>query len=431
MLAIKYIEKNKEVVVKKLTQRQLSDAEERIDKLLALNRARKRAQEEVDRLASARKRQSAQAYQAKRANSALSADSSEHSYAEDKKAIKQAKERLKTYTEGVHDLLASLPNLPKEEVPIGQSAAENKVIKRWDGSTTSQEDQLRPHWDLLVDYPIIDFAKGVKTTGAGFPVYQKEGAKLQRALIQFFLEEAVAAGYQEKWLPLVVNKASAFGTGQLPDKDNTMYTLPGEGMYLIPTGEVPLTNLYRDTVLSADLLPIKEVAYTPCFRREAGSWGSHVRGLNRLHQFDKVEIVQITTPEASAAALGSMCTHIEGLLQALGLTYRILALCTADLGFASAQTYDFEVWAPGQKQWLEVSSVSTLETYQARRLHLQYQPKGKAKSYCHTLNGSALALPRVVAALLESYQTPTAITIPSVLHSYTGFTRIYPAEQRS
>ena len=318
-------------------------------------------------------------------------------------------------------MLIQIPNLPHETVPPGRGNKENVVI-RSGGEEPELDASAFPHWDLIKKYDIIDFELGIKLTGAGFPVYKEKGAKLERALINFFLDENIRAGYREYLPPLMVNEDSAYATGQLPDKEGQMYTVPSDGFYLIPTAEVPVTNLFRDLILNSDDLPIKCTAYTPCFRREAGSWGKDVRGLNRLHQFDKVEIVQIQHPEKSYATLEEMASHIESLVKKLGLYYRIVKLCGGDLSFTSAMTYDFEVYAAAQKKWLEVSSVSNFESFQANRLKLRFRDeKEKRNKLAHTLNGSALALPRIVAALLENNQTPDGIIIPEALHSYTGF----------
>ena len=289
------------------------------------------------------------------------------------------------------------------------------------GELPKLPSHAKPHWDLIKDHDIIDFDLGIKITGAGFPVYKGKGAGLQRALVNFFLDEAVKAGYQEVQPPIVVNEASGYGTGQLPDKEGQMYHIPAEDLYLIPTAEVPITNLYRDVILNDQALPVKHVGFTPCFRREAGSWGAHVRGLNRLHQFDKVEIVQIRKPEESYLVLQQMCDHVESLLSRLELPYRILRLCGSDLGFTAALTFDFEVYSGAQKKWLEVSSVSNFETYQANRLKLRYKDADKKSQLLHTLNGSAMALPRIMAALIENRQDTQGISIPEVLIPYTGF----------
>jgi seryl-tRNA synthetase len=339
-----------------------------------------------------------------------------------KSTIKEREEAAKLAEKAMLDLLVTLPNLPHSSVPQGKTAEDNEITFTW-GTIPVLDADAQPHWDLIKKYDIIDFDLGNKITGAGFPVYKGKGARLQRALINFFLDEAIQAGYYEIQPPILINEDSGFGTGQLPDKEGQMYVTKEEGLYLIPTAEVPITNLYRDVIVNEKELPIKNVGHTPCFRREAGSWGAHVRGLNRLHQFDKIEIVQIQKPENSYAALEEMSQHVQGILQKLGLHYRVLRLCGGDMGFASALTYDMEVWSGAQNRWLEVSSVSNFETFQANRLKLRTKIDGKS-ILCHTLNGSALALPRIVAAILENNQGPDGIKLPEVLVPYTGFTHI-------
>ncbi len=317
--------------------------------------------------------------------------------------------------------LVKLPNLPHSSVNPGKSAEDNVTVKQGGVIPELSGDAL-PHWELIKKYDIIDFDLGIKLTGAGFPVYLGKGAKLQRALISFFLDEGTKAGYREVMPPIVVNEDSGFGTGQLPDKEGQMYHVTADNFYMIPTAEVPVTNIYRDVILSADVLPVKNIAYTPCFRREAGSWGAHVRGLNRLHQFDKVEIVRIAHPDHSYESLQEMVNHVESLVSKLELPYRIIRLCGGDMSFTSALTYDFEVWSAAQKRWLEVSSVSNFESFQANRLKCRFRDKGdKQTRLVHTLNGSALALPRIVAAILENNQTVEGIRVPEILRSYTGF----------
>jgi len=341
-----------------------------------------------------------------------------------KKKIQILKQRQTEIDAKLKDLLIQIPNIPHKSVPAGRGEKDNLLIRSGGKIPEPGKDNL-PHWNLIKKYDIIDFDLGTKLTGAGFPVYKGKGAMLQRALITFFLDENIKAGYMEFLPPLMVNEDSAFGTGQLPDKEGQMYTVPSDTFYLIPTAEVPVTNLFRDTILAASELPLKCTSYTPCFRREAGSWGKDVRGLNRLHQFDKVEIVQIQHPDRSYDTLEKMANHIESLILKLELPYRIMKLCGGDLSFTSAMTYDFEVYASAQKKWLEVSSVSNFESYQANRLKLRYKDKGDKKTkLAHTLNGSALALPRIVAALLENNQTPQGIKIPEILYPYTGFEMI-------
>ncbi len=338
-----------------------------------------------------------------------------------KERQKQLADDLDEVSREMQSELIKLPNLPHPMVAPGKSAGDN-VIVRSGGTIAELHAGAVPHWDLIKKYDIIDFDLGIKITGAGFPVYKGKGARLQRALINFFLDEGGKAGYREIEPPIVVNEDSGFGTGQLPDKEGQMYHVGVDNLYMIPTAEVPITNIYRDVILDADELPVRNVGYTPCFRREAGSWGAHVRGLNRLHQFDKVEIVQIAHPDRSYDVLEQMVNHVESLLVKLGLPYRIVRLCGGDMSFTSAMTYDFEVWSAAQQRWLEVSSTSNFEAFQANRLKCRFREKGaKQTTLCHTLNGSALALPRIVAALLENNQTPEGIRIPDALTPYTGF----------
>ena len=338
--------------------------------------------------------------------------------------LKEKEAILKAEVDGfdteIIQLLYQLPNVPNDIVPAGKSELDNITVEEV-GTKREFDFTAVPHWDLAKKYDLIDFELGVKITGAGFPVYKGKGAKLQRALISFFLEEAEKAGYQEFIPPLVVNEASGYGTGQLPDKEGQMYYINEDDLYLIPTAEVPLTNIYRDVILPSEDFSIKMTGYTPCFRREAGSYGKDVRGLNRLHQFDKVEIVRIEHPSNSEKALIEMIDHVKGLLEKLGLHYRILRLCGGDTGFASALTYDFEVYSAAQEKWLEVSSVSRFDTFQSTRLKLRFKTNDKKTQLCHTLNGSALALPRIVASLMENHQTPDGIVIPDALRKYTGF----------
>ncbi len=332
-------------------------------------------------------------------------------------------EELSEIEKNLQNALVKLPNLPHSSVPEGKTPEDNEIVYQHGNIPTLPATAL-PHWELIKKYDIIDFELGNKITGAGFPVYKKQGARLQRALINFFLDEALKAGYTEVQPPILVNEASGYGTGQLPDKDGQMYHATADNYYLIPTAEVPITNLYRDEIIAADALPVRNAGYTPCFRREAGSWGADVRGLNRLHQFDKVEIVRIEEPEKSYAALDEMSQYIQSLLQKLELPYRVLRLCGGDMGFTSALTYDMEVFSAAQNRWLEVSSCSNFETYQANRLNLRYKPGSGKTQLLHTLNGSALALPRIVAALLENNQTTDGITLPAILHAYCGFDKI-------
>ena len=337
-----------------------------------------------------------------------------------KQEIKSLSEELQGLEDKEHELILTLPNVPHESVPAGKDENDNVEVNR-KGEIPTLHEGAKPHWDLASEYNLIDFELGVKISGAGFPVYVNHGARLQRAMINFFLDENRAAGYTEYQPPHFVNAASGYGTGQLPDKEGQMYEMPLDGLYAIPTAEVPITNIFRDEIVKAADFPIKSTGYTPCFRREAGSYGKDVRGLNRLHQFDKVEIVSITDPQSSYALLDEMVAHVASLLDKLELPYRILRLCGGDAGFTSALTYDFEVYSAAQERWLEVSSVSNFETFQANRLKLRYKDENGKTQLCHTLNGSAMALPRVLAALLENHQTPEGIKIPEALVSYTGF----------
>ncbi len=343
--------------------------------------------------------------------------------AELKETIKQLTEQLRESEDQLRDLLLTVPNAPAEVVKQGTSADDNEIVGTWGAAAALPEDAL-PHWEIAKKLDIIDFELGVKVTGSGFPVYKGKGARLQRALINYFLDYNTRYGYEEVQPPHFVNEASGFGTGQLPDKEGQMYYIEKDQLYAIPTAEVPVTNFFRDIILSESELPKKLTAYTPCFRREAGSYGAHVRGLNRLHQFDKVEIVVISHPDQSLAMLDQMVEHVAGLLRSLELPYRILRLCGGDMGFASAMTYDFEVWSAAQRRWLEVSSVSTFDSFQANRLQLRFKDSDGKNRLCHTLNGSSLALPRVVAALLENNWDGAQIHLPEVLHGYTGFSSI-------
>lgn len=337
-----------------------------------------------------------------------------------KEESKLLTEKLQMVEKEVRDQLYQIPNIPNEQVAFGVSEADNELIHEG-GVLPVLDEKSKPHWDLIADYNLVDFNLGNKISGAGFPFYKNQGARMVRAMINYFLDQAIASGYQEIQPPIIVNEDSAYATGQLPDKEGQMYHLSDTNLYLIPTAEVPLTNIYRDVILKDQDFPVKMVGYTPCFRREAGSWGAHVRGLNRLHQFDKVEIVQIAKPEESYEILQGMIAHIQQLIESLELPYRILRLCGKDLGFSSAITYDFEVFSAGQNKWLEVSSVSNFETYQSNRLKLRYTTEEGKKLLAHTLNGSALAVPRILAAILENNQSSTGIKMPKVLHPYLGF----------
>lgn len=421
MLLVPYIKENKEKIVQRLQKRRLKDAEMLIDNVLELDTKRRETQAELDNILAESNNISKAIGALIKAGKKEEAEQAKAKTATLKQAARLLSDSLAEYEEQLTTLLYNIPNVPHESVPEGGGAEDNEIVDEWGEKPMLGEEAL-PHWELIKKYDIIDFDLGSKITGAGFPVYKGKGARLQRGLVNFFLDQALDAGYWEIQPPIVVNKDSGIATGQLPDKEGQMYHIGAEDYYLIPTAEVPITNLYRDVLLAADQLPVKHVGFTPCFRREAGSWGAHVRGLNRLHQFDKVEIVEIHKPENSYEALGNMRRYVQGLLEKLGLPYRVLKLCGGDMGFTSALTYDMEVYSAAQKMWLEVSSVSNFETYQANRLKLRYKPEGQQKTQLlHTLNGSALALPRIVAAILENNQTPEGILMPEVLRPYTGF----------
>jgi len=423
MLTVKYIQENRNLIIERLSVKNFN-ATEIIDQVLSADELRRKLQVQMEDDLAELNKLSKHIGQLYREGKTEEANSTKARTAELKESSKTLKEKHNKCDIDLRNLIVQIPNIPHISVPAGKGEEDNVEIKR-EGIFPDPETALKPHWELASEYKLIDFELGVKLTGAGFPVYTNQGAKLQRALINFFLDEGHKAGYSEVLPPIVVNEDSGFGTGQLPDKEGQMYHIQDDNLYLIPTAEVPVTNIFRDVILQAEDFPIKNTAYTPCFRREAGSWGSHVRGLNRLHQFDKVEIVQIRKPEDSYQALDEMVSYIESLVQKLGLPYRILRLCGGDLSFTSALTFDFEVWSAGQKRWLEVSSVSNFESFQANRLKLRYKEKdGKQTHLAHTLNGSALALPRIVAAILENYQTDEGIIIPEILQSYTGFDKI-------
>ncbi len=419
MLTLQQIKTNPAEVVERLAVKGF-DGKEPINRVLALDEQRRQLQLDNDNKAARLNRIAASIGALMKQGKREEAEEAKKEVAALKEEQRAIADRLAETEQAQHDLLVTIPNLPCAMVPKGTSAADNVVEKTGGPMPDLPEDAL-PHWDLAKKYNLIDFDLGVKITGAGFPVYIGKGARLQRALIQFFLDQANEAGYTEIEPPYVVNEDSAYGTGQLPDKEAQMYHCELDNLYLIPTAEVPVTNLYRDVIIPEDALPKKNCAYSACFRREAGSYGKDVRGLNRLHQFDKVEIVRIERPEDSYAALEEMKDHVQGLLEKLGLPWHILRLCGGDMSFTSAITFDFEVWSAAQKRWLEVSSVSNFETYQANRLKCRYRGADKKTRLCHTLNGSALALPRIVAALLENNQTPEGIVVPECLRKYTGF----------
>ncbi|WBL25920.1 serine--tRNA ligase [Zunongwangia sp. HGR-M22] len=422
MLQVNNIKEHKDAYIKALKKRNF-DAESIFDEVLSLDETRRSTQTKLDDTLAESNKLSKQI--------GLMFKNGEHQKANLlKEKTGKLKEDSKKYSEllantiaELEKLLYTVPNIPTESVPAGNSEEDNEEIYKEGDIPVLAEGSL-PHWELAKKYDIIDFELGNKVTGAGFPIYKGKGARLQRALVSYFLDKAVDAGYSEYQLPLMVNEASGYGTGQLPDKEGQMYHITEDDLYMIPTAEVPITNMYRDNLLTDKDFPIACTGYTPCFRREAGSYGAHVRGLNRLHQFDKVELVRIEKPENSYEALDGMVDHIKNLLKDLQLPYRILRLCGGDLGFTSALTYDFEVFSTAQDRWLEISSVSNFETFQANRLKLRYKNKEGKKELVHTLNGSALALPRVLAGILENYQTENGIKIPEVLVPYTGFDMI-------
>ena len=423
MLTLQILRDHTTAVVDGLKKRNFKDAEILVQQVIENDRLRRETQNTLDTLKAQSNLDSKKIGELMKSGKAEEATALRASVAADKDKLKSLEESLTDFERKQQEILYKIPNVPASLVPAGKSAEDNITVHQHGSIPTLAADAI-PHWELIKKYDIIDFDLGIKIAGAGFPVYKGKGARLQRALINFFLNEAGNAGYKEIQPPIVVNEASGYGTGQLPDKEGQMYFVNEDGLYLIPTAEVPITNLYRDVILSEEELPVKNVAYTPCFRREAGSWGAHVRGLNRLHQFDKVEIVQISKAEDSYRILDEMSLHVQGLLEKLELPYRKLLLCGGDMGFNSAITYDMEVYSAAQQRWLEVSSVSNFETFQANRLKLRYKNKEGKMQLLHTLNGSALALPRIVAALLENNQTPEGIRIPEALIPYTGFEMI-------
>lgn len=419
MLQIAYIRENQEQVVKALAKRNL-DAADMIQKVIDLDEQRRATQVELDNILAESNKLSKEIGDLMRNGEKSKAEILKEKTAKLKDKTADLKERLNTFTDELTNQLYQIPNTPTDIVPEGKTPEDNVTVFEQGEIPVLAEGAL-PHWELAKKYDIIDFELGAKITGAGFPVYKGKGAKLQRALISYFLDKNTEAGYNEVQVPHLINEASGYGTGQLPDKEGQMYHAVADDLYLIPTAEVPVTNLYRDVILNESELPICNTAYTPCFRREAGSYGAHVRGLNRLHQFDKVEIVRIEHPEKSYEALDRMVEHVKNILNELKLPYRILRLCGGDMGFTSALTYDFEVFSTAQDRWLEISSVSNFETFQANRLKLRFKGKDGKTQLAHTLNGSSLALPRVLAGILENYQTPEGISIPDVLKPYCGF----------
>ena len=422
MLTPSYVRQHFDLVVAALKKRNL-DAKPLLDQLLTLDEARRAMQAELDQTLAQANRTAKEIGSLFKQGDTDEANQKKVTSAELKAKAKTIQTKLQETAGELQEILYQLPNIPHHSVPKGNTDDDNEEVLQ-KGTIPALENDALPHWELAKKYDLIDFELGTKITGAGFPVYTGKGAKLQRALINYFLDFNTEAGYEEVQVPHMVNEASGLGTGQLPDKEGQMYHVPEDDLYLIPTAEVPVTNIYRDSLLQESELPIQLTAYTPCFRREAGSYGAHVRGLNRLHQFDKVELVRIEQPENSYNALDEMVTHVGKLLESLELPYRILRLCGGDLGFTSALTFDFEVYSTAQNRWLEVSSVSNFESFQANRLKLRYKTKEGKKQLAHTLNGSALALPRIVAGLLENHQTANGIRIPKVLVPYTGFDRI-------
>ena len=419
MLQVNYIRENRDKVLAGLNLRNFKQPE-LVDEIIKTDEERRQVQTSLDQLSAIANSSAKQIGDLMRNGKKDEAEALKAATAANKEQIKGLSDELAVAESKLHSLIVQLPNLPYHLVKAGSTPEENEIVYIH-GEPAEMAETALPHWELTSKYDIIDFELGTKITGAGFPVYKGKGARLQRALINFFLDHSTAAGYREMQVPHLVNEASGFGTGQLPDKEGQMYHVGVDNLYLIPTAEVPVTNLYRDVILKEEELPVKNTGYTPCFRREAGSYGAHVRGLNRLHQFDKVEIVQIVHPEHSYQVLEEMSAYVQSLLQKLGLHYRVLRLCAGDMGFTAAMTYDMEVWSAAQQRWLEVSSVSNFETYQSNRLKLRFKGATGKTQLAHTLNGSALALPRIVAAILENNQTDKGIKIPEALVKYTGF----------
>jgi len=424
MLLINDIKNNLETYKEGLLKRGISTAATDLEELIELDNTRKNTQQQLDEIKTKSNQLAKTIGQLYKAGKQHEANSAKLETSQLKEESKNLSEQLTLSEQSLLEKLYTIPNIPNPLVPSGKTEEDNEIIKESKLEIPKLFDGAKAHWDLINDYDIVDFDLGNKVSGAGFPFYKKKGARLVRALINYFLDEAQEAGFDEVQTPILVNEDSGYGTGQLPDKEGQMYGIVDSNLYLIPTAEVPITNMYRDVILNEKDLPVKHSGFTPCFRREAGSWGSHVRGLNRLHQFDKVEIVQICHPDKSYELLEKMVAHVESLIKKLGLPYRILRLCAGDLGFTSAITYDFEVYSAAQEKWLEVSSVSNFENYQANRLKLRIKDKEGKKTLAHTLNGSALAVPRILAALLENNQTKDGILIPEVLQNYTGFSRI-------
>ena len=422
MLQVTYIRNHKEEVISKLAVKNF-DAKDIIDEIIALDEKRRKTQAELDDTLSESNKLSKDIGMLYKSGNIDEANAKKAETADLKEKSQELSQVLSSTENELKETLVQIPNIPHESVPVGNSEEDNEVVSE-EGKIRNLGETAKPHWELVAEKNIIDFELGVKITGAGFPVYKGKGAKLQRALINYFLDKNIEAGYEEVMPPHLVNEASGFGTGQLPDKEGQMYQVTGDNLYLIPTAEVPVTNIFRDVIVKQEDLPIKCTAYTPCFRREAGSYGKDVRGLNRLHQFDKVEIVQIEHPNNSYKALDAMVEHVAEILRELDLPFRVLKLCGGDISFTSALTYDFEVYSIAQEKWLEVSSVSNFESYQSNRLKLRFKDDDKKTTLCHSLNGSSLALPRIMAALIENYQDADGINIPEVLIPYCGFDKI-------
>tara|TARA_B000000475_G_scaffold198903_1_gene161502 strand:+ start:768 stop:2036 length:1269 start_codon:yes stop_codon:yes gene_type:complete len=422
MLQVPYIRNHKEEVITKLAVKNF-DAKDIIDEIIALDEKRRKTQAELDDTLSESNKLSKDIGMLYKSGNIDEANDKKAETADLKEKSQELSQVLSSTENELKEKLVQIPNIPHESVPVGNSEEDNEVVSE-EGEIRNLGNTSKPHWELVAEKNIIDFELGVKITGAGFPVYKGKGAKLQRALINYFLDKNIEAGYEEVIPPHLVNESSGFGTGQLPDKEGQMYHVTGDNLYLIPTAEVPVTNIFRDVIVKQEDLPIKCTAYTPCFRREAGSYGKDVRGLNRLHQFDKVEIVQIEHPNNSYKALDAMVEHVAEILRELGLPFRVLKLCGGDISFTSALTYDFEVYSIAQEKWLEVSSVSNFESYQSNRLKLRFKDDDKKTTLCHSLNGSSLALPRIMAALIENYQDVDGVNIPKVLIPYCGFDKI-------
>tara|TARA_B100001109_G_C18814371_1_gene451299 strand:+ start:21 stop:1289 length:1269 start_codon:yes stop_codon:yes gene_type:complete len=422
MLQVPYIRNHKEEVITKLAVKNFN-AKDIIDEIIALDEKRRKTQAKLDDILSESNKLSKEIGMLYKSGKVEEANSKKLETADLKEKSQELSQVLSSTEYELKELLVQIPNIPHESVPTGNSEKDNKIVSQ-EGDIPDLGDHAKPHWELVAEKNIIDFELGVKITGAGFPVYRGKGARLQRALINYFLDKNIEAGYEEVIPPHMVNEDSGFGTGQLPDKEGQMYHVTGDNLYLIPTAEVPVTNVFRDVIVKKEDFPIKCTAYTPCFRREAGSYGKDVRGLNRLHQFDKVEIVQIEHPNNSYKALDAMVEHVAKILRELGLPFRVLQLCGGDISFTSSLTYDFEVYSTAQKKWLEVSSVSNFESYQSNRLKLRFRDEDKKTRLCHSLNGSSLALPRIMAALIENYQDADGINIPEVLIPYCGFDKI-------